>query len=126
MEALDDLLLNARRLESSAQSRIRNLAFQRGPNGEQISNAPEKLAHEVGLPVDRCKRLLRSAIRAIPLPGDAGRVDILYEDDYILAVNKPPGIPSTPVHRHVGNSMVNRLVSYLGRPPYVRPSLNVL
>jgi len=38
---------------------------------------------------------------------------ILFEDDDILAVAKPPGLPTMPRHRHEGNSLFSRVVHYL-------------
>ncbi|GFR49816.1 hypothetical protein Agub_g11756 [Astrephomene gubernaculifera] len=42
-------------------------------------------------------------------------LDVLWEDEYFLAVNKPPGVNTAPVHRFVGGSMVNRVIAYLNR-----------
>jgi len=47
-------------------------------------------------------------------------VEVVYEDEWLLALNKPADVSSVPRHRFEGSSMVNRAVHYLGgRSPYV-------
>lgn len=41
-----------------------------------------------------------------------GNVEILFEDDYILAVNKPSGVPVHPTKVHQLNTLANFLVYY--------------
>ncbi len=45
-----------------------------------------------------------SAITPVPLP-----LDILYEDDDILAVNKPPHMPTHPSHAHQEDTLANAI-----------------
>lgn len=40
------------------------------------------------------------AQRAMPLVGDPEPVEVIYEDDDIIAVNKPPHVISAPKHRY--------------------------
>ncbi len=42
---------------------------------------------------------MRLGKKDIPLVADAEPVDILYEDQWLVAVNAPPGVPSGPKHR---------------------------
>ena len=44
---------------------------------------------------------------------DETPLDILYEDEYLLIVNKPPYVPSVPVSYHLNGTMVNRVKAYL-------------
>ena len=39
-------------------------------------------------------------------------LDILYEDEYLLIVNKPAGMPCIPDHRYHNQTLANVLVSY--------------
>jgi len=56
---------------------------------------------------------IRNALRSIPLVADDPTdLKVLYEDDELLAVAKPPFLRSTPVHRFVGKSLTNQLVGY--------------
>jgi len=58
-------------------------------------------------------------MRAVPLAADQDPIDVLYEDDDLLAVNKPPGVISAPKHRYTGGSMVNRVIGARGVEPHV-------
>lgn len=42
----------------------------------------------------------------------AGEVDILYEDPWLLALNKPGGIPTHPCSGHYHDTLANRLIRY--------------
>ena len=58
--------------------------------------------------------------RSIALPAVSAPLEVLYEDEDLLAVSKPIGISVHPRHRFESNSMVNRAVAHLGgRQPYV-------
>jgi 23S rRNA-/tRNA-specific pseudouridylate synthase len=108
------------RKQAASQERALELAFrQRDAAGQRIQQKPAQFAHALGVPVDRAERLLQAAIKATPLPADSGPVDVLFEDEHLIAVNKPPGLRSHPIHRHVGGSVLNRLIHYLGYPPRV-------
>ncbi len=37
-------------------------------------------------------------------------MEVIYEDEDLVAVNKPPGVITAPKHRYVGGSMVNRII----------------
>jgi len=41
-----------------------------------------------------------------------GLLDIVYEDDFILAVNKPPDMPSHPSINHFDDTLANLVVTY--------------
>ncbi len=62
----------------------------------------------------------RKYSKSIALVADDEPLDILYEDEDLLVVNKPSGVSMIPRHRFEGGAMVNRVVGYLnGRSPYV-------
>jgi len=42
-----------------------------------------------------------------------GAIDVIYEDDYLLVVNKPPGIASLPAKARDGLTMANMVKAYL-------------
>ena len=60
--------------------------------------------------VRRAQRLLQFAMRAVPLAADNVPVEVIYEDDDLLAVNKVAGVITAPKHRYVGGSIVNRII----------------
>jgi 23S rRNA pseudouridine1911/1915/1917 synthase len=56
-------------------------------------------------------------------PHDAA-VDILFEDDYLLVVNKPAGLVVHPTHAHPAETLMNRLMWYARDwPGTARPSI---
>jgi 23S rRNA-/tRNA-specific pseudouridylate synthase len=59
------------------------------------------------------------APRSIKLVADAEPLQVVYEDAQLLAVLKPPGLRSAPVHRFMGGSVLNRMIGYLGYEPHL-------
>jgi len=47
----------------------------------------------------RVRAAFKMAQRAIPLVADLDPVEVIYEDEDIIAVNKPTGVISAPKHR---------------------------
>ena len=43
--------------------------------------------------------MMRMAMKAIPLQYDNDDVIVLYEDDHLIVVNKPPNLLTAPKHR---------------------------
>jgi 23S rRNA pseudouridine1911/1915/1917 synthase len=69
----------------------------------------------VRLPADAVPQPI--AVEAMPL-------GILYEDDHLLGVEKPPGIVSHPTHAHPNRTLMNALLWHArGWPAEQRPSL---
>ncbi len=48
-------------------------------------------------------------------------LDILYEDEYFLAVNKPAGIVVHPSANHLSNTLANGVKYYLNNQKKIRP-----
>lgn len=46
------------------------------------------------------------------LNAEAMPVDIVYEDDWLLVVDKPPGIPVIPSHQYPAGTLANGLLAY--------------
>lgn len=69
--------------------------------------------------------LIRTAMNSIPLVADdPSGLEVIFEDDDLLAVAKPPFLRTNPVHRFCGKSLTNMLVGYLkpaggSPPPYI-------
>ena len=69
------------------------------------------------------------AVRLPPLPprrrpeGEAIALDILFEDDHLLAVNKPAGLIVHPSHGHTSGTLMNALLWYARSWPDGRPGL---
>lgn len=53
-------------------------------------------------------------------------IDILYEDDHILVVNKPHGVISIPSYAHPHYSMANRVKGYFVKKNYENQVIHVV
>lgn len=55
-------------------------------------------------------------------------LNILYEDEYLIAINKDPGIPTHPSHDHYQDSLANGLMKYFSdkKIPFVFRACNRL
>lgn len=65
-------------------------------------------------PQDRGARIIKDALRRVPIAPDPSPVSVLFEDDHVIAVSKPAGIRSAPRHRYEGQSMMQRVLSHMG------------
>ena len=61
----------------------------------------------------RVTNAFKMAQRAIPLVADSDPVEVIYEDDDIIAVNKPAGVISAPKHRFTVSSSSSCLLCLL-------------
>ena len=61
------------------------------------------------------------------MPGDIP-LDIIYEDDDIIALNKPAGMPTHPSHGHYYDTLANGLAFYFAKKsiPFVFRAVNRL
>ena len=55
--------------------------------------------------------------KPLSLEPEAIPLDILYEDEYMLAINKPGDMVVHPSFGHAGGTLVNALLAYLGQSP---------
>jgi 23S rRNA pseudouridine1911/1915/1917 synthase len=88
----------------------------------------EDTAKDLKLSKRRIKYVIKMSSKIIPLVIDSPSSDIisvLYEDEDILAVNKPPRINHHPAHRWVGGSLLNSVLGHVqenfGDPTTVGP-----
>lgn len=59
------------------------------------------------------------------IPSDA-EIEIVYEDEHITAVNKPPNMPAHPSHGHRNDTVANVLAARYSAAPYVFRPVNRL
>ena len=87
-----------------------------------------------GRPVQRvAARAALGDVLAVALPDEAPRLamaaedvrlDVLYEDDHLLALDKPAGVVVHPTYKHVEGTVMNALLWHArGWPATQRPSL---
>eukprot|EP00884_Botryococcus_braunii_P000879 jgi/Botrbrau1/10792/Bobra.0119s0018.2 len=96
-EAALQLLERLRKLEEGVRQEILRLAF-RGvdESGESIRREPAEIVPLIGLPLKRVSVALKEGMKAVPLVADPEPIQVVYEDDDLLAVNKPAGINLRP------------------------------
>lgn len=68
---------------------------------------PDELGHDTTVPID------------IP-------IDIIYEDEHILVVNKPYGVASIPSKIHPKETMANRVKGYYVRNNYIDQVIHIV
>ncbi|MEW5307122.1 MAG: hypothetical protein WDW36_009538 [Sanguina aurantia] len=120
--AVAELLAGAKAKEAELRATVLHWAFRAGrpdESGVPLKLTAEVIATRMDLPPPRCLELLRRAKAGYPLVVDVDPdLQVIYEDDDIIAVNKPPGVTSTPVHRYQGGTMVNKLLGHLNKEPF--------
>ena len=117
---LDKFLAHATRLGSRAKAAA---ALERGKvfvNDAEVglANAARRLAagDEIRVWMDR-----PGSAKRLPRTGVVGDVDIIFEDDHLVVVNKPPGILSVPLERNPGVPSVAEQLEHLWRSARRRP-----
>lgn len=100
---VDKFLVN--RMEGTSRNRIQAAADAGSimVNGEQVkSNYKVKPGDTVAIVLDYPKRELKIIAEDIPL-------DVVYEDDELMIINKPPGLVVHPGHGNYTGTLVNAL-----------------
>jgi 23S rRNA pseudouridine1911/1915/1917 synthase len=118
---LDEWLEKARSEELRLHERALDIAFrQRDENGTPIRQGPEEIRSGIGdIDLTRAERVLKAAMKGIPIPADEDPIEVIYEDDFILGLHKPPFVITAPKHRFEGGSMVNRVLGSTKKMPFV-------
>lgn len=106
MERLDKILLE--RNPELTRSRIEGLikAGYVRVNGAVATKAGAKVAPEAEILLE-----LPPPVPAIPLPEDIP-LSIIYEDEYIIVVDKPAGLVVHPAPGHATGTLVNALLAH--------------
>lgn len=129
-EFVVEFFLNSKRIDTFLARHLRNWSLYRIQRMVQagcvcVNCAPVTIEYRVR-PNDVVRiRLLSPADRAPvaqPLP-----VEVLYEDPWLVAVNKPPGQIAHPGGRFLGETLINALQHHLDQqtpqPGMIRPGI---
>lgn len=103
---IDKFLSN--RIENASRSRIQSAADAGNilVNGEAVkSNYKVKPNDDIQIVMDYPRRELKIIAEDIPL-------NIVYEDDHLVVINKPPGLVVHPGHGNYTGTLVNALAWY--------------
>lgn len=76
---------------------------------------PEGATVEVALPA--------SAVRRTGPEAQEGRLDVLFEDDSLLALDKPPGVVVHPTYKQTGGTLLNAVLWRLRQRQDLRPGI---
>ncbi|MDD6798952.1 MAG: RluA family pseudouridine synthase [Firmicutes bacterium] len=84
-------------------------------NGKHVTvRALLSCGDELALMLEDTEDDINEAVEPVCLP-----VEILYEDEDIIAVNKPGGMATHPSHNHHGDTLANALAYYFAGRPFV-------
>lgn len=99
--------------KGSPQSRALHLRF--GPDG---LSSQHEVAQHMGWTTRKTRDTIASLLHSIPPVADVEEpLEVLFEDEHMLAVNKPAAVPITPVHRWRGGSLLNHACGHLHLGP---------
>jgi 23S rRNA pseudouridine1911/1915/1917 synthase len=107
-ERLDRALALA--FEEISRTRIKRL-IQKGQvvlDGATIVDPAHRVKHGLDVTIN-----LPPPVAAIPL-GEAIPLDVVYEDDDLIVVDKPPGLVVHPAPGNPGQTLVNALIAHCG------------
>ncbi|MBN2325450.1 MAG: RluA family pseudouridine synthase [Spirochaetes bacterium] len=105
-----DLFLSER-LEKAGISRSLVRRYIDREDGLVLVNAVGKKAHHRVKAGDSIEITIPAPEPSTLLPLDLA-LDVIYEDEDILVINKPAGVPTHPSHGHENDTIVNALLSY--------------
>ena len=101
-------------IASQGRARAAALRLRFGaPPGKPPPTAAQ-VAAAFGWSAVRTRDTISQFLHAIPPPAEDVPIEVVYEDESLVAVNKPAGLPCTPTHRLRGGSALSRLRAHLG------------
>lgn len=79
----------------------------------RVNDVPAKRASTIVAAGDRIDIFAQDALelRRAPQP-EPGALDILYEDEHMLALNKPPGVVVHPAYKNQTGTLLNTLLAH--------------
>jgi 23S rRNA pseudouridine1911/1915/1917 synthase len=112
-------------LTRHVENATRNKVQQAIRSGEvRVNGANVKVSYSVA-PLDRIEVQLASPPPPDVLPEQIP-LDIVYDDEVLLVVNKPAGMVTHPAYKHYSGTLVNALLHYcdsLSQPHPMRPGI---
>ena len=103
---IDKFIIN--RIESTSRNRIQ-LAAKNG--FIFVNNNPVKSNYKVK-PLDEIKIMLAFPKRKLELKGEDIFLDIIYEDNYFIIINKNSNMVVHPGHGNYSGTMLNGLINH--------------
>ncbi|CAE7826600.1 ylyB [Symbiodinium sp. CCMP2456] len=78
----------------------------------------DEIAAKLGVKVHLVVKTIQQVLRCIPLVADADALEVLMEDEDLLIVAKPAGLPVSPPNRYRGGALLNQALSHCGTLPH--------
>ena len=97
------------RMENTSRNRIQNAADE---GNIYVNGVPVKASYKVK-PLDKVSLLLPYPRRYVEIIPEDIPLDIVYEDDDLIVVDKPAGMVVHPGHGNYSGTLVNALTYYL-------------
>ncbi|CAE7436450.1 ylyB [Symbiodinium necroappetens] len=107
----------ARQSLAETEQRILDLRFGWGEADSQPL-LPLEIAAKLGVKVHLVVKTIQQMLRCIPLVADADVLEVLMEDEDLLIVAKPAGLPVSPPNRYRGGALLNQALSHCGTLPH--------
>ena len=108
---IDKYLMNF--IENSTRNKIQEAAKD---GSIYVNNVPVKSNYKVR-PLDEIRVLLSHPPHEYLLVGEDLPIDIVYEDDELLVVNKPTGMVVHPGHGNYSGTLINALIYHFDNLP---------
>ncbi|CAE6973683.1 unnamed protein product [Symbiodinium sp. CCMP2592] len=102
---------------AETSQRILDLRFGWGEADAQPL-LPMEIAAKLCVKVHLVVKTIQQLLRCIPLVADADALEVLLEDEDLLIVAKPAGLPVSPSNRYRGGALLNQALSHCGSLPH--------
>jgi 23S rRNA pseudouridine1911/1915/1917 synthase len=110
----------ANHIENSSRTKIKNAI---GEGCVEVNGRKVK-ANYVVLPNDTIDITLPYLPAKEDVKPENIPLDVLYEDDYLMIINKPAGMVTHPAYKNYSGTLVNALLYYMGENADKLPKLN--
>lgn len=114
---IDKFLFN--RIEGVSRSKIQNAAHA---GNILVNNSPVKPNYKIK-PLDVISIVLPQPLREFEVIPENIAIEIIYEDDDVLVVNKPAGLVVHPGHGNYTGTLLNGLAYHYANQDNITPSL---
>ncbi|UQS86427.1 RluA family pseudouridine synthase [Nicoliella spurrieriana] len=94
--------------------------------GKIIVNGVEQRANYMLKTGDMVTLILPPEPNNDNVPASFAAIQIAYEDEHFLVVNKPPGLATVPNHNYHGDTLVNRVKGYYLNQQYSNLKIHVV
>ena len=110
----------ATHVENSSRTKVKQAITE----GNVLVNGRKVKANYIIQPDDIIDITLPDAPESIDVLPENIPLDIIFEDDYLLVINKPAGMVTHPAYKNYSGTLVNALLYYMGGKASTLPTMN--